>query len=67
MNNLSSYVTNINRALKNIKSDIMADFIHIKNKGVIITTNKVAGALDFQSIKKYVKNTVINFIQLVSL
>jgi len=57
MNNLNSHVTNINRTLKNIKSDIMADFIHIKNRGVIITTNKIARALDLQTIKKYIKYT----------
>ena len=57
MNNSSSHITNTNKALKNIKSDVMADFICIKNKGVIIITNKVAEALNLQTIKKYVKNT----------
>jgi len=56
MSNLSSYVTNINRALKNIKSDIMADFIYIDNRRAIITTNKIARAHDLQTIKKYIKN-----------
>ena len=56
MNNSSSYVTDINKALKNIKSDIMANFICIKNREVIITTNKIAEALDLQTIEKYVKN-----------
>jgi len=50
MNNLSSHVTNI-------KSDVMADFICIDNKEVIITTNKITGALDLQTIEKYIKNT----------
>jgi len=36
MNNSSSHITNTNKALKNIKLDVMADFICIKNKGVII-------------------------------
>ena len=56
MKDLSSYVTNINRALKNIKSDVIADFIHIENRGVVITTNKVTETLDLQTIKKNVKN-----------
>ena len=56
MSNSSSYVTNINRALKNIKSDIMADFIYIDNRRAIITTNKIARAHDLQTIKKYIKN-----------
>jgi len=56
MKDSSAHVTNINRALKNIKSNIMADFICIKNRGVIIITNKIAGALDLQTIKRYIKN-----------
>ena len=47
------YITNINRTLKNIKSDVMADFIHIENKGVVISINKIVSLLDLQSIKKY--------------
>jgi len=53
----SSHVTNINRVLKNIKLEVMADFICIENKSVIITTNKVASLPDLQNIEKYVKNT----------
>jgi len=45
----SDYVTNINRNIKNIKSDVMADFICIKNK-------KVVSNLNLQTIKKYIKN-----------
>ena len=52
----SVHIANINRALKNVKLDIIADFIHVKNKGVVIFTNKVASLLDLQSIEKYVKN-----------
>jgi len=55
--NSSIHVININRSLKNIKSDIMANFIHIDNKDIIISTSKVTSPLDLQSIKKYVKNT----------
>jgi len=51
------HITNINRTLKNIKSDVIADFICVKNKSMIISTNKVASLLDLQSIKKYIKNT----------
>jgi len=36
---LSTHIININRALKNIKSNIMADFICLNNKGVVIATN----------------------------
>ena len=53
---LSLYVTNINRSLKSIKSEIITDFIHLDSKEVVITTNKVAGALNLQTIEKYIKN-----------
>ena len=57
MKDLSTHITNINRALKNIKSDVMADFICIENRGVVIITNKITGALDLQTIERYIKNT----------
>jgi len=50
------HIANLNSVLKNIKLDIMADFICIKQFGIIITTNKVAFPLDLQTIEKYVKN-----------
>jgi len=40
------HVININRALKNIKLNVMADFIHVDNKGIVITTNNIASPLD---------------------
>ena len=57
MKELSSHVANINRALENIKSEVMANFIHIEKSRLVIITNKVASAIDLQTIKKYVKNT----------
>ena len=54
----SSHVTNINRALKNIKLNIMADFIQTNIKGVIISTNNIMSLLDLQEIEKYVKSTL---------
>ena len=56
MKKSSAHVTNINRSLKSIKSDIMADFIYLNNRDIIITTNKVANTLDLQTIEKYIKN-----------
>jgi len=44
--------------LKAIKSSMIADFIHVDNKGIVITTNNVASSLDLQEIKKYVKNSL---------
>ena len=52
----NKYMANINRILKNIKSDIIADFNYADNRGLTITTNKVAFTLDLNTIKKYIKN-----------
>jgi len=56
MTSSNLYITNLNRALKNIKSDVMADFVRLDQHGLIITTNKVVSPLDLQTIEKYVKN-----------
>jgi len=56
INSASSNIANINKYLKNTKSDIIADFIHLTNDGVIITTNKPANMSGLLTIKKYVKN-----------
>lgn len=52
----NKHIVNINRALKDIKSDVVADFIYVDNNGMIITTNKVAANLDLNIIEKYIKN-----------
>jgi len=53
----SNHVTNLNRVLKNVKSDIMVDFIYQEQSGVTIITNKVAFPSDLQTIKQYIKTT----------
>ena len=62
INSASSNITNISKCLKNTKSDIIADFIHLTNDEVIITTHKPANMSDLLIIKKYMKN--INNINL---
>ena len=63
----SKYIANINRALKDIKSDIMADFLWKDNKGLVITTNKVAAMLDLNAIENYIKNIgVVNSSDIMS-
>ena len=52
----SDHITNINRLLQSIKSDVRVNFIYSENLGVTIVTNKIASSLDLQTIKKYVKN-----------
>ena len=54
----STHIININRILKNIKSNTIADFIHVENKSIVITTNNIASPLDLQAIEQYVKSIV---------
>ena len=58
----SAHISNINRALKNIKSEIVADFICLDSRSIIITTNKISSILDLQTIERYIKN--VNNIEL---
>ena len=56
VNSAHNHISNINKCLKNSKSDIVADFIYITNNGIIITTNKPANDLNLSTIEKYLKN-----------
>jgi len=56
------YISNINRILRNIKSEVMADFIHTDNWGLIIMTNKVTSQSNLNTIESYIKN--INIINI---
>ena len=42
----STHLTNLNRALKNIKLEVIADFVCIYQTGITIVTNKVISSLD---------------------
>ena len=55
MDKSNAHVSNINRVLKNIKSDILVDFIHTDTADIIVVTNKVVSSLNLQTIKHYVK------------
>ena len=57
MKKSGAHIANLNRALKNIKSDITVDFICSDTSGIIIAINKVANSSDLQTIKHYVKDT----------
>jgi len=46
ISNPSNHITNINRLLKNIKSDCKVDYIQLEKSGIIIVTDKVTFALD---------------------
>ena len=64
---LASHITNINCTLKNIKSNICADYISSDSKDVIIVTNNVASSSDLQEIEKYVKQSLDNNSNLIEI
>ena len=53
---LNDHITNINKNLKNIKFDIMADFVCSDYHSLIITTNKVVSTSNLITINSYIKN-----------
>jgi len=55
INKSSAHVSNMNRALRNIKSDVMVDFICSNTLGIIVVTNKIVASVDLHSIEQYVK------------
>ena len=56
VNSAHTHITNVNKCLKNFKSDIVANFICITNNGIVITTNKLANNLNLSTIEKYLKS-----------
>ena len=56
INSAHTHIINVNKCLKNSKSDIVTDFIRITNNGIIITTNKPANNLNLSTIEKYLKS-----------
>ena len=57
MKNLSTNVANINRQLRNAKTDLLVDYIRSDSNGIIIVANKVAQPLDLTIIDQFVKNS----------
>jgi len=55
--NSAFHVANINRLLRNAKSDIVVDFIRSDPIGIVIITNKVASMSDLQIISQYIKKS----------
>ena len=58
--NSSLHVVNINHVLKAIKSSMIANFICVKDKGIIIMTNNISSGSDLQEIEKYIKNSLFS-------
>ena len=61
MEDSSTHITNINRVLKGIKLEVMANFVCSDQAGITIAMNKVTSSLDLQTIENYVKN--MNYIE----
>ena len=55
--NSSLHVANINRLLRNAKSDVLVDYICSDNTGITVITNKVAQQSDLSIIDQYVKSS----------
>jgi len=66
LKDMSMHIININCVLKNIKSNIITDFICVDDKGIVITTNNVASLPDLQKIEKYIKNLLTNDAKQIS-
>ena len=49
------HIANINRLLKNIKSNVSTNYVYFNNKETIITTNKVAAFSNLNIVEKYIK------------
>ena len=65
MKNLTTHITNINRLLSNVKSEVLVDYIHSDFLGISIITNKVSLQSDLQIIDQYLKNSEdINALQI---
>jgi len=56
VNSAHIHISNVNKCLRNSKSDIFADFIQYNVNEIIITMNKPTSDLDLSTIEKYLKN-----------
>ena len=62
----SMYIININRVLKDIKSNIITNFICVDDNSFVITTNNVASPSNLQEIEKCIKNSLTNDMEQIS-
>ena len=64
MKNLATYVVNINRLLRNTKSEVLVNYICSDPLGISVVTNKVSQQYNLQIIDQYIKNSSdINTLQ----
>jgi len=57
MKNSSTHVANINRSLRNAKTDVLVDYIRSDNAGISVIVNKIAQQSDISIIDNYIKNS----------
>ena len=57
MKNSSEHMANINRALRNTKTNVLVDYIQSDNTGISVVVNKIAQQSDLSIINNYVKNS----------
>jgi len=57
------YISNINRALRNVKSDVSIDFICSDLLDITVIMCKVTSLSNLQVIKNYIKN--VNYIDII--
>ena len=50
----NDYIANLNKTLKNIKSNVIVDYAYIDQNSIIIVTNKITFLSDLQIIINYV-------------
>jgi len=66
----NEHIVNINRALKNIKSNITVNFICLENLGITIVSNSIASQSDLEVMERYVKsieNVKLDNVQILRL
>ena len=56
MKKSNHYVFSINRALRNVKSDVLFNFINLDSLGITVVTCKVIFPSDLQVIENYINN-----------
>ena len=58
MESLNSHITNLNRMLKSIKSEVMVDFVYSDYTRIMIVTKNITMTLNIKTIKKYIKKHI---------
>jgi len=52
----SEHIANLNRSLRNTKTDLMVDFIYTDHQGLIVISNRVVSQSEISIVSTYIKN-----------